>query len=335
MSRLANDTRVFKINKDIPVQNVRFGNRYGITLAGHLYFPKDFDEDKKYPAIIVSGPFGAIKEQSSGLYAQTLAERGFITLAFDQSFTGESEGKVRDVASPDIFVEDYSAAVDFLGIQSFVDRERIGAVGICGLGSHVLTAAAIDVRIKAVATSVMYDMSDSMWLGVGNSLTDENRETLKKYLAAQRWKDAENGFYDAGPHEAPFDENGQVIQVKNVLPEVLPEGADPVLAQFHAYYRGRAFHESSINSNGSWRATTPWGYFNFRLQEHIEEISPRPALIVTGENAHSRYFAEDAYAKLKDHKEIVIVPGATHVDLYDQMDKIPFDKFESFFKENL
>lgn len=335
MSRLADDTRVFKINPDIPVQGVRFGNRYGISLAGHLYFPKDFDEDKKYAAIIVSGPFGAIKEQSSGLYAQTLAERGFVTLAFDQSFTGESGGKVRDVASPDVFVEDYSAAVDFLGVQPFVDRERIGAIGICGLGSHVLTAASIDLRIKAVATSVMFDMSDSMWLGVGNFMTDENRQTIKEYLAAQRWRDAENGFYDAGPHEIPFDENGQVIQVKNIVPEVLPEGADPVLVQFHEYYRGRAFHERGINSNGSWRATTPWGYFNFRLQQHIDEISPRPALIVTGEIAYSRYFAEDAYNRLKDPKELVIVPGATHVDLYDQMEKIPFDKFESFFKENL
>ena len=179
MSKLANDTRVFKINPEIDVQNVRFENRYGFIVAGHLYLPKNFKNGKKYAAIAISGPFGAVKEQSSGLYAQTLAERGFVTLAFDQSTTGESSGDRRNVASSDIFVEDFSAAVDFLGAQKFVDREKIGALGICGLGSHVLTAASIDVRIKAVATSVMYDMSSSMWDGLGNSKTEDQRNIEK------------------------------------------------------------------------------------------------------------------------------------------------------------
>lgn len=335
MSKLANDTRVFKINPRIDVQSVRFENRFGITLAGHLYLPLSFDDSRKYPGIVISGPFGAVKEQSSGLYAQTLAERGFVTLAFDQSFTGESGGSVRDVASPDIFTEDFSAAVDFLGIQKFVDRERIGAIGICGLGSHVLTAASIDLRIKAVATSVMYDMSDSMWRGVADNLTDANRQTIKEHLAEQRWKDAENGSFARGPHEPMFDENGKIIPLPAILPEKLPEGADPVTTDFFNYYRGRAFHPRSINSTTAWTATTPWSYFNFHLQEHIDEISPRPVLIVTGEKAHSRHFAEDSYNRIKDHKELIIVPDATHVDLYDQMDKIPFDRFETFFKTNL
>ncbi|GEO74838.1 hypothetical protein FD30_GL001001 [Levilactobacillus namurensis DSM 19117] len=335
MSKLANDTRVFKINPTIDVQNVRFNNRYGFTLAGHLYLPYNFDDKQAYQAIVISGPFGAVKEQSSGLYAQTLAERGFVALAFDQSTTGESSGKVRNVASPDLFVEDFSAAVDFIGIQSFVDRDKIGAIGICGLGSHVLTAASIDKRIKAVATSVMYDMSDSMWKGVGNTKTAEQRDLERDYLANQRWQDAENGTTGYGPHELMFDESNQPMLFPSILPDQLPEQADPVTTAFYKYYKQRAFHPRSINSTSSWTATTPWSYYNFHLQAHIDEISPRPVLIVTGENAHSRYMAEESYNRLKDHKELVIVPDADHVDLYDQMDKIPFDKFTSFFKENL
>jgi fermentation-respiration switch protein FrsA (DUF1100 family) len=335
MSKLANDTRVFKINPEIDVQNVRFKNRFGFILAGHMYLPLNFDSSKKYPAIVISGPFGAVKEQSSGLYAQTMAENGFVTVAFDQSTTGESSGSVRDVASPDIFVEDFSAAVDFIGLQKFVDRERIGAIGICGLGSHVLTAASIDVRIKAVATSVMYDMSDSMWMGMNNSKTEKQREIEKQTLAQQRWEDAENGTPARGLHELPFDENDKPMQSSVLFPEDLPEDADSVTKEFFNYYRGRAFHPRSVNSASVWTATTPWSYYNFHLQSHIETISPRPTLIVTGEKAHSRYMAEESYKRLNDPKELVIVPGATHTDLYDQMDLIPFDKFDSFFKKNL
>ncbi|RVU70494.1 MULTISPECIES: alpha/beta hydrolase [Lactobacillus] len=333
MTKLANDTRVFKINPEIEVQNVRFENRYGFILAAHLYLPKDFEEGKKYAAIAISGPFGAVKEQSSGLYAQTLAERGFVTVAFDQSTTGESSGRVRNMASPDIFVEDYSAAVDFLGKQKFVDRERIGAIGICGLGSHVLTAASIDVRIKAVATSVMYDMSDSMWKGLNNSKTEEQRELEKDYLAKMRWQEVDEGHV-GGPHELAFDENNKPIYWSKMFPDKLPADADPVTKQFFDYYVGRAFHPRSVNSNGAWDALTPWGYYNFPLQRRIKTIK-QPKLIVTGEKAHSRYMAEEAYNRMKDPKELVIVPNATHVDLYDQMDKIPFDKFDKFFKENL
>lgn len=335
MSKLANDTRVFKIDPEIDVQNVRFPNRYGFTLAGHLYLPLNFDDKKKYQTIVISGPFGAVKEQSSGLYAQTLAENGFVTLAFDQSTTGESSGSVRNVASPDIFVEDFSAAVDFVGLQKFVDRDKIGALGICGLGSHVLTAASIDVRIKAVATSVMYDMSDSMWMGLNNSKTEKQREIEKKTLAEQRWVDAEKGTPATGLHELPFDENDKPMQSSVMFPESIPDDADSVTKEFFNYYRGRAFHPRSVNSASAWTATSPLSYYNFHLQAHIDKISPRPVLIVTGEKAHSRYMAEESYDRLKDPKEIVIVPGATHTDLYDQMDLIPFDKFTSFFKDNL
>ena len=333
MTTLANDTRVFPINPEIQAQNVRFENRYGFKVAGHLYLPKDFKEGETYPAITISGPFGAVKEQASGLYAQTLAERGFVTLAFDQSATGESSGKVRNMASPDIFVEDYSAAVDFLGTQTFVDRERIGALGICGLGSHVLTAASIDVRIKAVATSVMYDMSDSMWKGLHNSKTEEQRAIEKQYLADWRWKEAEEGFGIPGPHELGFDGN-QPQYVPYCLPNELPEGADPVTREFFDYYKVRAYHPRSVNSHGGWDVTTPWGYYNFPLQQKIETITA-PALIVTGENAHSRYMAEESYGRLTDPKQLIIVPGATHTDLYDQMDLIPFDEIEAFYKKNL
>lgn len=335
MTNLANDTRVFKINPQISVQNVRFNNRYGFNLAGHLYLPLDFDDQQQYAAIVISGPFGAVKEQSSGLYAQTMAENGFVTLAFDQSTTGESSGSIRNVASPDIFVEDFSAAVDFIGMQRFVDRDRIGALGICGLGSHVLTAASIDVRIKAVATSVMYDMADSMWKGLNNSKTEEQRKIEKQYLAEQRWQDAENGQPATGLHELPFDDHNRPIKSEKLFAGELPANADSVTTEFFNYYRGRAFHPRSVNSTTAWTATTPLAYYNFPLQAHIEEISPRPVLIVTGEKAHSRYMAEESYHRLKDPKELVIVPGATHTDLYDQMALIPFAKFTSFFQNNL
>lgn len=331
---LAEDTRVFKVNSEIKVKSVRFQNRYGFMVAGDLYLPADFDETKKYAAIVISGPFGAVKEQASGLYAQTLAERGFVTLAFDQSTTGESSGDIRNVASPDIFVEDFSAAVDFLGTQNYVDREKIGAIGICGLGSHVLTAASIDVRIKAVATSVMYDMAESMWSGLNNSKTEEERDREKKYLADIRWEDVDNDTHVGGYHELPFDKNGQPVRANKLFPDELPADADPVTTEFFNYYVKRAYHPRAINSAAIWDATSPWGYYNFPLQQRIEKITA-PKLIVTGANAHSRYMAEATYERLTDPKELVLVPNATHTDLYDQMDKIPFDKFESFFKENL
>ena len=328
------DTRTFEINPEIEMKKVRFTNRYGITLAGDLYLPAHY-EDKKNPAVIVAGPFGAVKEQASGLYAQELAARGFVSIAFDPSFGGESGGEVRNTASPDIFTEDYSAAVDYIGLLPYVDRERIGAVGICGLSGMAVTAAGTDTRIKAVATFSMYDMSRDMSKGHMDYYTEEQRNKIKKYLGEQRWKDAENGTFALGNHEIAFDEDNEPITGMMKIPEKLPEGADPAFAAFYNYYAVRAKHPRAVNFVSSWIATMPVSFWNFPLMANIKEISPRPILLVAGENAHSRYYSEDAYAAASEPKELVIVPGADHVDLYDNMEKIPFDKLEQFFNENL
>jgi fermentation-respiration switch protein FrsA (DUF1100 family) len=314
---------------------VTFKNRYGIRLAGDLYVPKGVN-GARLPALAVSGPFGAVKEQSSGLYAQTLAERGFVTLAFDPSYTGESGGEPRNVASPDINSEDFSATVDFLGLQASVDRDRIGVLGICGLSGMALTAPTSDSRIKAVGTISMYDMSRSMSRGYNDRYTKEQRQKIIDYLSQQRWVDAEHGGHAVGPHEVAFDENGKIIEGHRVLPEALPANPDPVLAAFFDYYRTpRGFHPRSVNSTTAWTATTPMSFFSFSMYANIDMISPRPILLVAGENAHSRYYSEDVYKLASEPKELLIVPGADHVDLYDRTDKIPFDKLAEFFARNL
>ena len=328
------DTRTFKINSKIERKKVYFKNRYGIKLAGDLYLPEDYAA-KKNPAIIVSGPFGAVKEQASGLYAQELALRGFVSMAFDPSFGGESGGEVRNTASPEIFTEDYSAAVDYMGLLSYVDRERIGVVGICGLSGMAITAAGTDTRIKAVATLSMYDMSRDMSKGHMDYYTEEQRNKIKQYLSEQRWKDAENGTFALGNHEIAFDEKNEPITGMLEVPERLPEEANPAFAAFYNYYAGRARHPRAVNFVSSWTATMPVSFWNFPLMTNIKEVSPRPILLIAGENAHSRYYSEDAYSASKEPKELVIVPDADHVDLYDNMEKIPFDKLEQFFRENL
>lgn len=331
--------KTFAQSNKVDHRKVTFKNRYGITLVGDLYLPKQHHQGK-LPAIAVSGPFGAVKEQSSGLYAQTMAERGFITLAFDPSFTGESGGQPRDVASPDINTEDFSAAVDFLGLQPEVDRARIGLLGICGWGGMALNAAAADTRVKAVATSVMYDMSRAMGHGVGagkDRYTTADRRAVLKYLNEQRWKDAESGTYAHANHDIYVDKDGHVTAAARTLPETLPENPHPVLKEFFDYYRmPRGFHARSVNSNSAWTTTMPLSFMNMPLLSYANEITI-PTLIVTGEKAHSRYFAEDAYKAVgSQHKELVIVPGANHVDLYDNAaHKIPFDKFEQFYQVNL
>lgn len=331
--------KTFAESQKVDHRKVSFQNRYGITLVGDLYLPKDRG-DRKLAAIAVSGPFGAVKEQSSGLYAQTLAEQGFITLAFDPSYTGESGGYPRNVASPDINTEDFSAAVDFLGLQKEVDRNRIGLLGICGWGGMALNDAAMDTRVKAVATSVMYDMSRAMGHGVGDGkdrYSTADRRAVVQYLNEQRWKDAESGTFAHGAHDINVDRNGKVSAGQRILPETLPADPHPVLKEFFDYYRmPRGFHARSVNSTGAWTATMPLSFMNMPLLSYASEITI-PTLIVTGEKAHSRYFAEDAYKAVgsKD-KELVIVPGANHVDLYDNVaGKIPFAKFEQFFKANL
>jgi fermentation-respiration switch protein FrsA (DUF1100 family) len=327
--------KTFPKSEKVDHQKVTFKNRYGITLAADLYLPKNRAEGR-LPALAVSGPFGAVKEQVSGLYAQTMAERGFVTLAFDPSYTGESGGEPRNVASPDINTEDVSAAVDFLGLHDAVDRDRIGALGICGYSGMSLTAATSDSRIKAVATASMYDMSRSISRGHQDSYTKAQRHKVIDYISQQRWADAESGTYSVGPHEVQFDEKGHIVKGTRVLPETLPETADPVTTAFFNYYRTkRGFHPRSVNSAAAWTATTPMSFFSFPMYARIEMISPRPILLVAGEHAHSRYYSEDVYKIASEPKELLIVPGADHVDLYDRMDKIPFDKLADFFTTHL
>ena len=315
-------------------RKVTFKNRYGITLSADMYQPKN--RSGKLAAIVVSGPFGAVKEQSSGLYAQTMAERGFVTLAFDPSYTGESGGEPRHVASPDINTEDFSAAVDFLGLQGSVDRNRIGVLGICGYSGMALTAATSDSRIKAVATASMYDMSRSMSRAHKDSYTKEQRRKVIDYISQQRWVDAETGNHSLGLHEVPFDSKDNIVKGERILPEALPKNPDPVLAAFFDYYRTpRGYHPRGINSNTAWTATTPMSFFSFPMYANIEIISPRPILLIAGEKAHSRYYSEDVYKMASEPKALLIVPGADHVDLYDRMDKIPFAKITEFFTRNL
>ncbi|WP_267963636.1 alpha/beta hydrolase [Testudinibacter sp. TR-2022] len=316
--------KIFPKSDQVTQQKVQFKNRFGITLVADLYLPKNAPKNAKarLPAIAVAGAFGAVKEQSSGLYAQELAQRGFATLAFDPSFTGESGGEPRNVASPDINSEDFSAAVDFLSNQDFVDAERIGVLGICGWGGMALNVASMDTRIKATATSTMYDMSQVMANGYNNSVDEAARYAMLQAMNSQRSSDFKAGEF------APSSNN---------LPETL-SGQEPQFVQeYWAFYKTpRGFHPRAVNSNAAWTATTPLSFINMPLLQRAGEIQSA-VLVVHGENAHSRYFSEDAFKKLKgDNKELYIVPNATHVDLYDyQSGKIPFDKFEQFFKANL
>ncbi|WP_028295014.1 CocE/NonD family hydrolase [Oceanobacter kriegii] len=309
--------KTFPKSDNVDHSKITFRNRYGLTLAADLYQPKN--NSGKLAAIAVSGPFGAVKEQSSGLYAQTMAERGFITLAFDPSYTGESSGEPRNVASPDINTEDFSAAVDALGSLPNVDRERIGAIGICGWGGFVLNATAADKRIKAVVASTMYDISRVSAHGYNDSATPEQRSQMLEQLGQQRWQDVDKGQTAYGP-------------VMNTL-----KGGEPqFMVDYHDYYRTpRGFHSRSVNSNGSWTMTNPLSFMNAPILSYIGEISPRPILFIHGEKAHSRYMSETAYAAAAEPKELMIIPGAVHTDLYDQVDVIPFDKLNTFFKTHL
>lgn len=307
--------RTFPVSDKVTVESVRFKNRFGITLAADLYKPKQ--AEGKLPAIAVSGPFGAVKEQSSGLYAQTMAERGFLAIAFDPSYTGESSGEPRYVASPDINTEDFSAAVDFLSIREDVDPERIGIIGICGWGGMALNAAAIDTRIKATVTVTMYDMSRVNANGYFDAMDADARYELRKKLNAQRTIDARNGSYALA---------GGVV-------DPLPEDAPQFVKDYYDYYKTkRGYHKRSLSSNNGWNVTSSLSFINTPLLTYSDEIRSA-VLMIHGEKAHSRYFSEDAFKKLKgDNKELLIIPGASHVDLYDnQAGVIPFDKIERFF----
>lgn len=325
----------FELNENVKRSHITYDNRYGIEISADLYTPKNMDSSKKYPAIVIAGPFGAVKEQCAGLYAQQLASYGYVTIAFDPSFCGESGGSTRNMASPEIFTEDYSAAVDYLGLLDYIDRNKIGAIGICGLSGMAVTAAGTDTRIKAVATASMYDMSRDMSKGHQDYYTDEQRQKIRDYLSQQRWKDAESGTTSLGSHEVSFDENNNPITAPMTVTNELPEGADAVTTSFFNYYVKRARNPRAVNFVTSWTATTPISFFNFPLMTNIKDVSPRPLMFIAGENAHSRYYSEDAYKNANEPKELVIVPNADHVDLYDNMDKIPFDKINTFFKDNL
>ena len=311
--------KVFPKSDKVDHKKVTFHNRYGITLAADMYTPRG--TEGKLPAIAVSGPFGAVKEQSSGLYAQKMAELGFLTIAFDPSYTGESSGTPRYVASPDINTEDFCAAVDFLSVQENVDPERIGIIGICGWGGMALNAAAIDTRIKATAAMTMYDMTRVTANGYFDAEDSEQaRFEKKKAMNAQRIEDYKSGSYALA---------GGVV-------DPLPEDAPQFVKDYYAYYKTpRGYHSRSLNSNGGWNVTSSLSFLNMPILQYSSEIRSA-VLLVHGEKAHSRYFSETAYSKLTgDNKELLIIPGANHTDLYDQMDIIPFEKLNAFFTEYL
>ena len=311
--------KVFPKSDKVDHKKVTFHNRYGITLAADMYTPRG--AEGKLPAIAVSGPFGAVKEQSSGLYAQKMAELGFLTIAFDPSYTGESGGMPRYVASPDINTEDFCAAVDFLSVQENVDPERIGIIGICGWGGMALNAAAIDTRIKATAAITMYDMTRVTANGYFDAEDSEQaRFEKKKAMNAQRIEDYKSGSYALA---------GGVV-------DPLPEDAPQFVKDYYAYYKTpRGYHSRSLNSNSGWNVTSSLSFLNMPILHYSSEIRSA-VLLVHGEKAHSRYFSETAYSKLTgDNKELLIIPGANHTDLYDQMDIIPFEKLNAFFTEYL
>lgn len=311
--------KVFPQSNKVDHKKVTFHNRYGITLAADMYIPKN--SNGKLPAIAVSGPFGAVKEQSSGLYAQKMAENGFLTIAFDPSFTGESSGQPRYVASPDINTEDFCAVVDFLSVQENVDPERIGIIGICGWGGMAVNAAAQDTRIKATAAMTMYDMTRVNANGYFDSEnTADARHAKKQAMNAQRTEDYKTGSYALA---------GGVV-------DPLPDDAPQFVKDYYAYYKTeRGYHPRSLNSNNGWNVTSSLSFMNMPILQYASEIRSA-VLLVHGEKAHSRYFSEGVYEKLTgDNKELLIIPGANHTDLYDRMDKIPFDKLNAFFKAYL
>ena len=311
--------KTFPKSDKVNHSKVTFHNRYGITLAADLYIPEN--AEGRLPAIAISGPFGAVKEQASGLYAQTLAEHGFLTLAFDPSFTGESGGQPRYVASPDINTEDFSAAVDYLSTREDVDAERIGILGICGWGGMAVNAAAADTRIKATVASTMYDMSRVTANGYFDAADNADaRNEIRRQLSAQRTEDYRNGSY----------------ALAGGVADPLPEDAPQFVKDYHAYYKtDRGYHVRSLNSNSGWNRTSSISFLNMPILTYAGEIQSA-VLLIHGENAHSRYFSEDTFRKLRgDNKELLIVPGANHTDLYDNMDKIPFDRIEQFFNEYL
>lgn len=308
---------ICKLNEKVERKHVRYNNRYGLALAGDLYTAKNLDENKKYPAVVVGAPYGGVKEQGPCVYANELAERGFIVLTFDPCYMGESAGEPRRVSSPDMFSENISAGVDYLGLLPYVDREKIGAIGICGSGGFSLSAAAVDTRIKAVVTASMYDMSYAARAGQTKEQIAEN----KRRLSLQRWTDAENGY----PEYIPSFPEEAATQI--------PDDMQGIWREFFEFYATKRGHHPS--ARGGFTSTSDLSFLNYPLLNYIDEISPRPILLIVGEQAESRFFSDVAYKNAAEPKELFVVPNCNHVDLYDDTSKIPFDKIEKFLKENL
>lgn len=308
------DHYIFELSENVTRKQVYYKNRFGIELAGDLYMAKDADLSQKYPALIIGPPFGGVKEQGPGVYANELAQRGFVVLTFDPSYHGYSGGEVRMTGSTTLYAEDFSAGVDYLGTQAVVDREKIGAIGICGSGGFALSAASMDTRIKAVATSVMYDIAGQM-----NSFSGEARQQMLDMTSQQRWVDFESG-------EANYR-----TSYPQVPTEDIPEGLDPTTEEFYSFYGTPRGHHP--NALGNVTDASMADLMTFPSLTHINELTPRPILFIVGEHAHSRGFSETAYESAAEPKELYVVPDANHVDLYDRTDKIPFDKLESFFNK--
>lgn len=309
---------ICKLSEKVERKSVTYDNRYGLKVTADLYVMKDINKMNKYPALIVGAPYGGVKEQGPSVYANELAQRGFVVLTFDQSFMGDSEGFPRNISSPEIFTENFSAALDFLGTKvEFVDREKIGVIGICGSAGFALSAAQCDTRIKAIATASMYDISSS----VRDSLNKEELEQTKERLSKQRWIDAENGF----PEYIPYFP----AEPLNEVPEELGE---PTAEWFRFYSLKRGHHP---HARGGFTTTSDLAFLNYRLLDFIDEISPRPILFIVGDRAHSKFFSERAFERAGENKEMYVVEDAEHIDLYDRTDKIPFDKLEEFFNKNL
>jgi uncharacterized protein len=311
------DGYTFVLSDDVTRTPVRYTNRYGIEIAADLYLPADLGQTVTHPAIVVGPPHGGVKEQGPGVYAQELARRGFVAIGFDPSYNGESGGSPRHITSPEIFAEDFSAGVDYLGTLPYVDRDRIGAIGICGSGGFALSAASVDPRIKAVATAAMYDISGVKRDGWQSTGTDEARRQALADAAAQRWADVDAGEPALSP----------------TFPTEIPDGLDPITGEFFEYYvADRGHHPRSI---GGFTVTSEPAHINFGSLRHLSDISPRPILLITGDHAHSKWFSDDVYAQASEPKELVVVPGARHIDLYDRTDLIPFEQLEKFFTANL
>ena len=320
---MSNGADNFYTSDKVTVQKVNFKNQYQMNVSGNLFIPKNLDANTKSPAIVVGHPMGAVKEQSANLYATKLAEKGFVTLSLDLSFWGESEGLPRNAVSPDIYAEDFSAAMDFLGTRPFIDKERIGALGICGSGSFVISAAKIDPRMKAIATVSMYDMGAANRNGLKHGQTLEQRKEIITQAAQQRYVEFTGG-------ETLYT-SGTVHQ--------LDENTHPIQREFYDFYRTPRGEYTPASSSKALTThptlTSNIKFMNFYPFNDIETISPRPMLFIVGADAHSREFSEEAYKLAGQPKELVIIPGAGHVDLYDRVDLIPFDKLASFFQSNL